>query len=316
MTDKEKYGILCTNDLSIPLYSRDWWLDTVCGEKNWDVLLYLKGDEIEASHPFYLPSKGVISMPAYAQTMGIWFNPKLEDTKYSKNLYRKQLICKYFIEHLPSHRYFLQNFHYSFTDWLPFYWKGYHQTTRYNYILPDIGNSDELWNNLNENTRRNIQKAKNKYSLTIKRNVPVDLFMEINTQTYKRQGKKVYQPDILKKIIEISCLRNQGDIWGAFDEQGRLHAAVFIVWQENCAYYVAGGSDPQLRKSGAHALAMWEAIGEVAKYSSSFDFSGTMIENVEHFFRGFGARQMPYYAISKGKMSLGRKILMKIQQHT
>jgi lipid II:glycine glycyltransferase (peptidoglycan interpeptide bridge formation enzyme) len=167
---------------------------------------------------------------------------------------------------------------------------------------------------LSENIRRNIQKAKNKYTLTIKKNVPVDLFMEINTQTYKRQGEKVYQPEMLRKIIETARSRNQGDIWGAFDEQGRLHAAVFIVWQDNCAYYVAGGSDPQLRKSGAHALAMWEAIGEVSKTAASFDFEGSMIQGVEHFFREFGAIQMPYYSILKGKMNLRRKIILKINQ--
>jgi hypothetical protein len=81
MTDKEKYRILCANELSIPLYSRDWWLDTVCEEKHWDVLLYFKDNEVEAAMPFYTPLKGIITMPAYTQTMGIWFNSTLENPK-------------------------------------------------------------------------------------------------------------------------------------------------------------------------------------------------------------------------------------------
>jgi hypothetical protein len=314
MSDKEIYKIACVNEISIPLYSRDWWLDTVCGENNWDVLLYFREEAIEAAMPFYVPCKGVISMPAYTQTMGIWFNPAFEERQYSKNLYRKQMICNYFIEHLPPHSYFLQNFHYSFTDWLPFYWKGYRQTTRYNYILPDTGNLDEVWNNLGGDVCRNIRKAGNKYGLKVKRNVPVDLFLEINSQTYQRQGKKTYQPEMLKKIIEISRLRNQGDIWGSFDDQNRLHAAVFIVIQNDCAYYLAGGGDPQLRKSGAHAYVLWEAISELSKVVSSFGFEGSMIRGVEHFFREFGAIQMPYSSISKGRMSLGKKIWMKIMR--
>jgi hypothetical protein len=312
MTDKEKYKILCTKELSIPLYSRDWWLDCVCGENKWDVLLYYKGEEIEAAMPFYSPGKSIITMPAFTQTLGIWFNPEMENPRYSKNLFRKQQICKYFIEHLPKHDYFLQNFHYTFTDWLPFYWAGYRQTTRYTYVLPDINNPDELWKNLSENIRRNIQKAKNKYALTIKKNVPVDLFMEINTQTFKRQGKKSYQPDILKKIIAISCSRNQGDIWGAFDEQGRLHAAVFIVWQNNCAYYLAAGGDTKLRQFGGQAVVLWEVICEVSKIAASFDFEGSMIQGVEHFFREFGAAQMPYYSISKGKLNLLDRLKLKL----
>ena len=35
----------------------------------------------------------------------------------------------------------MQNFHYGITDWLPFYWEGYRQTTRYTYMLKDIRNT-------------------------------------------------------------------------------------------------------------------------------------------------------------------------------
>jgi hypothetical protein len=314
MNGKDKYKILCNNEFSIPIYVRDWWLDTVCGENNWDVLLYEQKDRIEAAMPFYLPYKGIITMPDFTQTMGIWFNPEFESKKYSKNLYRKQLICKYFIENLPAHDYFFQNFHYSFTDWLPFYWKGYRQTTRYNYILPDIRNIDELWNNLSENIKRNTVKAQKKYHITIKQNISLEMFMELNRQTFERQHMKTLQPTILRKIIEVSRKRNQGDIWGAFDDQGRLHAAVFIVYQNNCAYYIASGTNSSLRKSGAHICVLWEAIKEVSKTVASFDFEGSMIEGVEYFFKSFGAIQMPYYTITKGKMSLIKKIFIRFKQ--
>jgi lipid II:glycine glycyltransferase (peptidoglycan interpeptide bridge formation enzyme) len=204
------------------------------------------------------------------------------------------------------------NFHHAFTDWLPFYWKGYRQTTRYNYILPDISHPEALWQDLSDNIKRNIQKAGNKYRLEVRRNVAVDLFLQVNDQTYERQGKKTYWRDTLKKLVETARARNQGDIWGAFDKDNRLHAAVFIVWQENCAYYVAGGGDSALRQSGAHALAMWEAIREISPFSASFSFSGSMLKGVERFFRGFGALQVPYYTISKGRIYLIEKIIGKI----
>jgi hypothetical protein len=314
MSGKDKYRILCNNELSLPVYVMDWWLDTVCGADNWEVVLYEQKGAIEAAMPFYMPCKGIITMPAHTQTMGIWFNPAFEDKKYSKNLHRKQLICKYFIEHLPAHGYFFQNFHYTFTDWLPFYWKGYRQTTRYNYVLPDIGNRDALWNNLSDDTKRNIAKARKKYSITVRRDVSLERFMELNGQSYERQGMKAYQPALLKKIIETSFARKQGDIWGAFDDWGRLHSAVFIVCQHRCAYCMASGTHPSLRKSGAHACVLWEAIGEVSKTVASFDFEGSMLEGVGYFDRSFGAVQMPYYAISKGKMSLIRKMYIKFKQ--
>lgn len=39
----------------------------------------------------------------------------------------------YFIDNLPKFDYFNMNFHYSITNWLPFYWRGFKQTTRYTY---------------------------------------------------------------------------------------------------------------------------------------------------------------------------------------
>ncbi|MDR3339374.1 MAG: GNAT family N-acetyltransferase, partial [Candidatus Symbiothrix sp.] len=232
--------------------------------------------------------------------------------RYSKNLFRKQQICKYFIEHLPKHDYFLQNFHYAFTDWLPFYWAGYGQTTRYTYILPDIGNMQAIEKNLGRSIQESLHCAKDKYRLEVKKAVPVDLFMEINAQAYSRQNKKVYHPEMLKKLIEASRLRNQGDIWGAYDAAGRLHAADFVVWQESCAYAIAGGNDIEMRYSGGHALSLLEAIREVSKVSASFDFEGSMIPGVEFFFREFGSKQMPYFVISKGKMNLLDRLKLKL----
>ncbi|MDR2691416.1 MAG: GNAT family N-acetyltransferase, partial [Dysgonamonadaceae bacterium] len=270
-----------------------------------------KNGEIEAAMPYYVPCKGIISMPLYTQTMGIWFNPAFEDKCYSHDLFRKQTICGDFIMRLPAHGYFLQNFHYSFTDWLPFYWQGFRQTTRYTYVLPDIGNPDELWEGLSENICRNVRKAKNKYQLTVRRNVPADLFLKLNAQVYQRQGMKPYQQAMLKKLINLSRSHNQGDVWGAYDTENHLYAGVFVVWQQNYAYYIAGGNDTESRKSGGLALAMWTAINDLSGQVHSFDFEGSMIRGVEHFFREFGALQKPYFAIEKGKMSLLKKIRMK-----
>ena len=311
--NKENYRKLCKEETTIPLYSQDWWLDCVCGESKWNVLLVeTQGKQIEAAMPFYMPHKGIIRMPDFSQSMGIWFNPAFEKINYTKNLYRKQQICDFFIKNLPKHKTFFQGFHYSFSDWLPFYWNGFKQTTRYTYILHDIKDTDLLYNSFSINIKRNIAKAKKKYMIEIQRNIPVDLFIEQYSMTFKRQGLESHQPQILKKIIETCLLRQQGDIWGAYDEHNRLHASVFIVWQNDCAYYIAAGSNPQLRKSGAHAYVLWKAITDLSKQVKTFDFEGSMLLGIEHFFREFGAIQYPYFFISKGKINLFQKVFLKL----
>jgi len=137
--------------------------------------------------------------------------------------------------------------------------------------------------------------------------------MELYRQTYQRQGKKVYYPAVLERIIEMATDSRKGNIWGAYDANGRLHAAVFIVWHNACAYYIAGGSDPDLRKSGGHALALRTAICDVSQFAQTFDFEGSMAQNIEHFFREFGGIQTPYHAISQGKLTLIDKFFVHLK---
>lgn len=316
MTTKQKYRQLCETEESIPLFSRDWWLDITCGESNWDVIGVEQKERFVATMPLYKPLPKVISMPPYTQTMGLWFPPETSDTKQTTLLAKKQALCKELIDQLPPFTSFLQLFPYTFTDWLPFYWEGYKQTTRYTYILSDISDSEKLWENMATNTRRNITKAKEKNGIVVKKGIPVKDFLDVFKATFIRQNKPVPKDiDVLIQLIEESRRRGQGDLWGGYDETGSLHAATFIVWQKSSAYYVAGGGNPELRDSGAHSYVMWEAIKEVSQYTSCFDFEGSMIPGVERFFREFGAKQTPFFTITKGNPSLLDRLKMKLRRN-
>ncbi len=71
------------------------------------------------------------------------------------------------------------------------------------------------------------------------------------------------------------------------------------IWDVNIAYNILGDGNPDLRNIGANSLCMWEAIKFASTVTHKFDFEGSMIESVERFFRAFGARQMPYFQVSK-----------------
>ena len=245
--------------------------------------------------------------------MGIWFAPYSDAIKFISAQERRQTLAKQIIERLKPYKSFLQYFHYNFKDWLPFYWQGYSQTTRYTYLLKDLKNPDQLLENMSQHTRRNIKKAKQQFQITVQQGVSVDDFLHILSQTFKRQRKNNKQKiNVLRRLIEVCRERNQGEIWGGYDPQGRLHAVAFIVWQKQSAWYIAGGGDPTLRHSGAHSLVLWEAIQYVADFTDTFDFEGSMLPGVERFFRQFGGIQTPYFAIQKGRPSLLDRIMAKL----
>jgi len=310
---KDEYRELCQSEETIPVFSKDWWLDTVCGPDNWEIILIKENDRIQAAFPYYLLRSNIISMPFYTQTMGIWFAPHSGDTKYISVQENRQFLCNQIIEQLKPYKSYWQNFHYDFTDWLPFYWSGYSQTTRYTYLLKDLKKPDILWENMSQHTRRNIKKAKERSRITVKQGIPIDDFMSVYTKTFERQRKKNTQDiKVLQRLIEVCRQRKQGELWGGYDSQGRIHAAVFIVWQRQSAWYLAGGSDSELRQSGAHSLVLWEAIQHTAGYSEVFDLEGSMLPGVERFFREFGGIQTPYFSIKKGKPGLLDRLIIKL----
>ncbi len=313
--DKDNYRQLCREESTIPLFSRDWWLDIVCGENKWDVLLREEKGKIVAAMPLYMPHASVISMPVYTQTMGPWLAPEATDSKYTHTLGLRQARLQAFVEQLTKFPHFLQNFNYQITDWLPFYWAGYRQTTRYTYLLSDIQDEQRLWEQMSSNIRRNITKAKEKHRISVRKGIPMEDFLRVQALTFQRQQLPApKKQEVLIRLIAACQQRGQGDIWGAYDEQGKLHAVAFVAWQTSCAYYLAGGGDPTLRDSGAHSLLLWECIRHTAQYTTQFDFEGSMIPGVERFFREFGATQISYFAITKGELSLLHRVWFKLKE--
>jgi lipid II:glycine glycyltransferase (peptidoglycan interpeptide bridge formation enzyme) len=265
--------------------------------------------------PLFMPRRGVITMPDYTQTMGIWFAAEPPNMKYASIIEQRQSVCMHFIEKIEKQKFFLQNFGHEFTDWLPFYWSGFWQTTKYTYILHNIKDFVGLFENMSQQTRRNIKNAEKK-QIKVKSGISIDEFLNIQEKTFKRQGtKNIQSAATLTKLITATQKRGQGALFGGYDNNGNLHAAAFVAWQNSSAYYIAGGGDPQLRDSGAHSLVLLESIKYVSQFTDNFDFEGSMLPGVERFFREFGAKQMPYFTVSRGKLNLLDRIIIKIKRY-
>ena len=307
MDNKFKYRKLCEKEKSIPVFSKDWWLDAVVGEENWEVSIVEKGNEIVGSFPFvkkqiYLLD--FISNPKLTQTMGVWLKYP-EGQKYATRLAYEKDIVTQLIKMLPKFDFFHQYFNYQFTNWLPFYWQDFAQTTRYTYVLEDLPDPDLIFKNFRDNIRREIKKAQK--TLTVSEENNLDEFYRLNKLIFEKQGKNIpYNFELIKRIDDACSKRNCRKVFFARDQQNQIHAVLYLIWDENSAYYLMGGSDPALRNSGANSLLMWEAIQFAATVTKKFDFEGSMIEPIERFFRSFGAKQVPYFYITK------KSLLIKI----
>jgi lipid II:glycine glycyltransferase (peptidoglycan interpeptide bridge formation enzyme) len=280
------------------IFQQPWWLDTLAPGA-WRESIVEKNGEVVARLPYVMKKKyglTILTKPPLTQTLGVWIRPF--EAKYTNQLSRQKELMETLIEQLPTYDYFLTAFHYSIENWLPFFWQGFSQTTAYTYVIEDLSDLDKIWNDFRENIRREIRKAEKR--VVVRTDLDVEKFISINELTYKRQGQAFPYPVQVIRDINIACgKQNAKRMFFAEDVDGRIHAAIYVIWDHNSAYYLMGGGDPEVRNSGATSLLMWEAIKFASTVTNKFDFEGSMIEPIEKFFRAFGAIQKPYFIVSR-----------------
>lgn len=301
MTNKEKYINFCENDDNIPIFSQPWWLDSVCGQNNWDVCLVEKGGQIWATMPYYknnLYGLNILVMPKLTQFIGPYIKYPIKQKYYKKLSWEKEVI-DLLISQLPNNYLFYQCFDSKIINWLPFKWNNFEQTTRYTYVIKNIS-LEEFEENLETDVRRRKKKA---YELGVEvtEGSDIKVFYEINTMTFTRKGMKMpYSFEFINELYNNCNRQNACKMYFA-KYQGKIIAANFLVYDKNTVYYLMGGIDPNYKDIGAMDSILFESIKFTLDSKKVFDFEGSVIKSIETYFRSFGAIQQSYFQITKFK---------------
>ena len=286
-----------------------WWMKAVCRD-GFYILVVRKSGRIVAGLPLpFSRNLGLtrVTMPEFTQTMGVLLLPTTKKT-YEDRLSEEMQIMDAIIEAIPRFNHFSLAFHFSVTNWLPFYWAGYKQTTRYTYLIDDLSDMNKVLSNFAYSKRQNIARAKQ--LVTVHENLLPEQFYNNHKLTLAKQGEKIeYSFDLFKRIYQAAQEHSAGRTWFATDAQGNIHAAIFVVYDHKSAYYLINTIDPDYRRSGATTLLVNEAINYLSKYTKRFDFEGSMIRGVENSFRRFGAIQTPYFSITRDNRSIPLKLI-------
>lgn len=302
MTNKERYRELCLREKTIPIFSKDWWMDAVCGEDNWDVYLVGKGMDIKASMVYSLQEKEgyrSIGRLSLTQNNGIWIKYPNGQGLIARQSYEEKIVNELcdFIESLNLNKYD-QQYHYHFNNYLPFFWRYYKEVTKYTYVIEDTGNMELVRGQYSSKLKNAIRKAEK--GLQIGEETDLERFYAINRMSFERQGIEIpYTYDFFKKLYDTCHERNACKLLHAADEQGNVQSVAMIVWDEMSVYYLLNGTNPNLKSFQGNDLLIDGAIEEAHKLGLKFDFEGSVIKNVNHAFREFGGVPMPYFRIYK-----------------
>lgn len=301
-SNKQKYQELCEKE-DIPLQAQYWWFEAVADkQKDWDVLLYLKNEEIIAALPYFKKKTplGSIILPAPIAAYSFMYVKKFKSkpSHFHYSLQREAVFALF--KEFDSFSFFKLNLHPQNSNWLPFSWLGFSQTTRCTYLLDLKKDKADIYANFKHNVRKNIKKAHRNFSF--RQSEDFTTVQKLLIVLYEKQNMKFpYSLSATEKLEKELKNRKKRVIFVAGKEE-EVKAGVYFAYDDKYAVCLYTASDRDDRKNGIVTGLYWEAIQHFhALGLEVLDFDGTMLQNVEPLYTSFGAVQHSYHSIYKAK---------------
>jgi hypothetical protein len=201
------------------------------------------------------------------------------------------------------------SWHPSLINWLPFYWSGFSQTTKFTYILNLDQSNEEIWRGFQTKIRTDIRKSEAE-GIKITQGGMED-FIEIakNTNNYAESDFELFRRiySNLHPLGKISVLVARATNGKA------LCAGVFLL-DDGVSYYWLGAHQPKENLFGAPSLLIWKFIDSKPQQLRELNFLGSVMPNVEKFFRGFGGDLVPYNIVSLKRPKVVQKLANTIRR--
>jgi Acetyltransferase (GNAT) domain len=187
-------------------------------------------------------------------------------------------------------------------DTQPFYWSKYKVIPHYTY-QHDLSNSeDELSSNFSTNVRNSIKRAA-KDGVRLEQCSDYSVVQQLVRTTFARRDETFDEGNVEAILQGIATPQNSFAFVAQWE--GKPVAAAFCIYDKSTCYYLFGGYDRTSMHRGAGVSCLEHCILYAKRLGLEvFDFEGSMMPEVESYFRSFGPRMVPYYTINKGRLPL------------
>jgi lipid II:glycine glycyltransferase (peptidoglycan interpeptide bridge formation enzyme) len=259
-------------------YAYSWYLDIV--SPKWEALV---SEDYEYIMP--LPVKRryglpYLVQPVLTQQLGI----------FSKHTINEKVV-RQFIKELPSFSYEINlNEHNFHSDAVAFP----------NYILDLNKPYEQIASHYSKNTKRNIDKAQ-KLNLNVRADLNPNDFLSL----YNSIDKNYVSAEIfvLKELLEKGQVENALRLYGVYSDDDNIIAALCVMNSANRITYLMPISSQEGKNSSAMFLLVDNIIQHKANKNIVLDFEGSRIEGIARFYKGFGAKDKPYYILKQFRPS-------------
>ncbi len=296
---------------SYPIYFLSWWQDAAVGEHAWKAYCLLYKEQVWAVFPLFTPSSRIACLSPYSQMGGILYADCLEKKKENSKvfLHRRRLLNA-FLDHLGSQRLYKFAFTSGFSDFLPLHWRSYSSSFRCTYRLP-IVSKDELERRMSRRLREKV-RAGSKKGWSYSANIAKSDLLSFIRHLYHTQSVPVQFLNPLATLIDASLQREEAFLSGVYDAEGSLLSVAFITYHKGRGYLIANALNPEKSTPEGMAFLLYHSLLDLqARGVKEFDFEGSMLKGVERFFRLMGGEQVAFLEVSKGKLSLWDRMLIR-----
>lgn len=278
------------------LFSSSWWLDAVAPGR-WRSNQVMHDDTIVAAWPTIV-RKGRFGEEHGGAPITPWLGPLFgdDDNSYRRRSMEDDLTGR-LLETIGPYAHLEARCSPGYDYWAPLYWRGFTQTTRYTWRIEQLEDLEAVFSGLRNKVRGHIGRARR--AGVIVESGDLDGFLSVHQDTVDHQGLAIESTGrrTLRQVEPVAAGRGARTILLARDAEGRVHAGGYFVHDARTTYYLMGGSNSDLRGSGAVPLLLWTAIEQSAERGTTFDFEGSMLRHIELFVRAFGGSPSPYSVV-------------------
>lgn len=233
--------------------------------------------------------------PPFASHCGLFLEYN-SSAVHKRNSFEKkalEAIADFLIK--SSYVYYQIDFPNAFTDMQSFVWKSLNVQVKYTYQI-DLTQSEEVLRAALDQKLRNVINKFEKEEGELQLAPPSAETSKLIISNFENHQVK-WKEDVFNCLMQSDCMNSSFAIM-----QGKVAGVAVTAGQGKCTYYLFGAVDRTLKNNAAGPAALFHAIIQAkAQGFEVFDFEGSMIPEIEKYFRQFGGKLIPHFTINGGR---------------
>lgn len=295
--DKTRWDNCINKSFNGNVYALSWYLDIVHPE--WDALVE---NDYERVMPLTYSKKFGISYmfhPFFVQQLGVFSTSQLSQNDVDRFI--KAIPQKYRLVRYKLNSYNKVDYESDFI------------AKHRNVELDLIYDYQYLYNNYNNNTKRNLAKAENA-GLSITRDINpeviINLFRNNKGKNVKHWKDKEYER--LLELINVATSQERCFTLGINDLNNNTIAGAIFMYSHDRIIFLFSGCDESHKDKHALTMLLDDVIREFSETQYTFDFEGSDNDGLARFYKGFGGTEVFYPEIKYDNLKGIFKFIYKL----